>query len=132
MIVDHLRRKFQSDSTVGIFFIYCDYKQQEIQTSVNLLGSLWKQMSAAHDKPTPEAEQMSKMLSASRSSPAMDDVYVLMNGEIGRYSVLFLLTDGFDELREDEGRYIRNNYTLSSGFLETCTAYLCFSISCFS
>jgi hypothetical protein len=42
--VEHLCTKFQNDTTVGIAYVYCNFRRQDEQKPHNLLSSLLKQL----------------------------------------------------------------------------------------
>jgi Cdc6-like AAA superfamily ATPase len=44
IVVDYLLDNFKNDATVGIAFLYFDYRRAQEQTPANLLASLVKQL----------------------------------------------------------------------------------------
>ena len=44
IVIDHLESKFPQSDGIGIAYVYCDYRDQEEQTVVNIVGSILIQL----------------------------------------------------------------------------------------
>jgi hypothetical protein len=44
VVVDHLCTKFQNDASVGIAYLYCNFRSQDTQKPAHLLASLLRQL----------------------------------------------------------------------------------------
>jgi hypothetical protein len=44
IVVENLTTRFQSNKSIGIAYLYCNFRQQDIQKIVDLLASLLKQL----------------------------------------------------------------------------------------
>ncbi|KAL9037234.1 MAG: hypothetical protein Q9180_003837, partial [Flavoplaca navasiana] len=98
IVVNHLRQLFSGKQEVGIAVLYCEWRQQEVQSRVNLLASIWNQLVV--DKPlSMEVEALYKK-TGSRVKPRYHDVLSILKREIERLSSVYIILDALDELAE--------------------------------
>ncbi|KAJ7108280.1 ankyrin repeat-containing domain protein [Mycena epipterygia] len=106
MVVNHLRVKCPKDT--GVACIYLNYKETEIQTAVNLLAGLWKQL--AVDKAlSPAVHILYKAHHQRDTRPSLDEVFNLLEAVIAQCSRTYLIVDALDEYPEDK-QYILLKY----------------------
>ncbi|KAL8889204.1 MAG: hypothetical protein Q9192_006056, partial [Flavoplaca navasiana] len=98
IVVNHLRQLFSGKQEVGIAVLYCEWRQQEVQSPVNLLASIWNQLVV--DKPLSiEVEALYKR-TGSRVKPKYHDVLSILKSEIERLGSVYIILDALDELAE--------------------------------
>lgn len=103
-VIDHLQRT-SSASNVGITFIYCDYKEQEQQTLVNLISSLLQQLVEQQSCVPDEIHSLWEHHTHRRTRPGLGDFSRLLQATAKRFSKIFVVVDALDESGED----IRND-----------------------
>ncbi|KAJ4325934.1 hypothetical protein N0V84_003320 [Fusarium piperis] len=104
VVIDHLRQKFD-DATIGIAFVYCDYKDRFKQTPSNLFSSLVKQL-ARQRQPFPrEVKDLYTKHTEKESLPSLDEYATLFSQFAASFSKTFIIVDGLDEHvgGEDDG-----------------------------
>ena len=98
IVVNHLRQLFCGKQEVGIAVLYCEWRQQEVQSPVNLLASIWSQLVV--DKPlSMEVEALYKQ-KGSRVKPKYHEVLSILKSEIERLGSVYIILDALDELAE--------------------------------
>ncbi|KAJ7722542.1 hypothetical protein B0H14DRAFT_3170152 [Mycena olivaceomarginata] len=78
MVVNHLR---SLNANTAVACIYLNHKETEMQTPVDLLSSLWKQLVVG-------------------TRPSLDEVFQILSSAIGEYSKVYLIVDALDEYPE--------------------------------
>ncbi|PWI64589.1 hypothetical protein PCL_09519 [Purpureocillium lilacinum] len=101
-VVDSLQTRYRDDTSVGIAYIYCDYRRQDEQTAKDLLASLLKQL--AECLPTfPEAmKSIYGRHKKMHSRPSFHEVASALETVLALYSRVFILVDALDECRESD------------------------------
>ncbi|KIX98300.1 uncharacterized protein Z520_05601 [Fonsecaea multimorphosa CBS 102226] len=100
MVVDWLESQHQGTDT-AVIYLYCNYKEEEIQTAQNLIGSLLKQ-AVQHRPSALPADVLSlynKFLEK-KTGPRLDELSRLLAQEVNTYSQVFVVIDALDECPE--------------------------------
>lgn len=98
-MVNHLREQL-SDANIGIACIYCNYKEEHMQSPVNLIASLWAQLVQNSGSLSSEVKDLYRTRIHQHSPPTLSDVSKLLQSEIGRYLKIFVVVDALDECPE--------------------------------
>jgi len=101
VVVDNLRDSVafsespDSDNLVGIFYIYCDYLMQHLQTPVNALGSLLRQF---HEEWPEKLEEIMQMRGVETSDTFLTSelAVVLLGAVFGTFEMVYICIDGMD------------------------------------
>ncbi|KAK4993505.1 hypothetical protein LTR50_000435 [Elasticomyces elasticus] len=101
-IVSHLFTSAYSDS-VRIAYIYCNYKRQDEQKTVELLAALLKQL--LHGKsPIPQAVEDLYVHHSSRNTrPSLSELRKILKDVVESFSKVYVIVDALDECRNDDG-----------------------------
>ncbi|WAO96611.1 Hypothetical protein NCS54_01429100 [Fusarium falciforme] len=104
VVIDHLRQQF-NDSTIGIAFVYCDYKGRLNQTPSNLLSSLAKQLARQKQVLPKEVNDLYDKYAKKETFPSLDEYSTLFLQLVASFSRTFIIVDGLDEHvgEEDDG-----------------------------
>ncbi|KIM26682.1 hypothetical protein M408DRAFT_72434, partial [Serendipita vermifera MAFF 305830] len=96
--MDHLRTEFIKD--VGLAVVYCNYKERDIQTPVNLLSSILRQF---YDGiPVSDNIKTIHRKHAERNTrPTISDISELLSAEMKWFSKIFVIVDALDECPEE-------------------------------
>ncbi|KIN08970.1 hypothetical protein OIDMADRAFT_110360, partial [Oidiodendron maius Zn] len=100
IVVNHLREQLKNDASIGIVCIYCNYKEEHIQSPVNLIASLWAQLVQNSGSLSGEVKDLYRTHIRQHSSPTLSDMSKILQSEIGRYSKIFVVVDALDECPE--------------------------------
>ncbi|PGG95107.1 hypothetical protein AJ79_10258, partial [Helicocarpus griseus UAMH5409] len=99
LVIDELKKRAVSRPEIGLGFIYCDYRDQEEQTTENVLGAMLKQLLerlseipervlTLYEERTNHGKQLS-------STDATD----LLRMTCSHFSKIYLILDALDELK---------------------------------
>ncbi|EEU41485.1 uncharacterized protein NECHADRAFT_87616 [Fusarium vanettenii 77-13-4] len=104
VVIDHLRQQFD-DATIGIAFVYCDYKDRLNQTPSNLLSSLAKQLARQKQVLPKEVKDLYDKHANNETLPSLDEYSTLFSQLVTSFSQTFVIVDGLDEHvgEEDDG-----------------------------
>ncbi|KIM27834.1 hypothetical protein M408DRAFT_159774, partial [Serendipita vermifera MAFF 305830] len=96
--MDHLRTEFTKD--VGLAVVYCNYKEQEIQTPVNLLSSILRQFYDGISL-SENIKALYRKHVERKTCPTIVEVAELLSAETKRFSKVFVIVDALDECPEE-------------------------------
>ena len=102
IIVDQLHEQFKDKSDIAIVCIYCSYKEEDVQTLINLIASLWVQLIEDRALISTDAEDLYKSHLDKGTHPNLDEVLKLLQSELSRYSKVFVVIDALDELPSED------------------------------
>jgi hypothetical protein len=103
IVVNHLHEQFKDETDVAMACIYCNYKERDMQTSVNLIASLWSQLVQSQDALSDDVQALYKLHSRKGTRPTLSEVSKMLQSETGRYLKIFVVVDALDECPEDNG-----------------------------
>jgi Cdc6-like AAA superfamily ATPase len=103
VVIDHLNRKFENDASIGIAYIYCNYRRQLEQTPADLLLSLLKQLVQEQPSLPEKVKTLYDCHKDKRTRPSFDEISKVLHSIVADYSRAFILVDALDECQE-EGR----------------------------
>lgn len=102
-MVDHLYKIFYSDATIGIAYIYCNFKRQEGQTADFLFLSLLKQLVQQSPSIPHSVRALYDDYVNKRTRPSFDEVSRAVYSVIATYSRVFIVIDALDECQATDG-----------------------------
>jgi hypothetical protein len=102
IVVNHLQSHF-GDSDIAITCIYCNYKEQAVQTVSNLIASLLKQLVQSKSALSDNLKSFYKHHQDQDTYPTLDEFLAALRSEIGMHSKVFIVLDALDECTEDYG-----------------------------
>jgi hypothetical protein len=91
------------DGTIGLAYIYCDYKTQDDQTTFMLLSALLRQL--LQDQPS-----VSDLLQTSfkkNVKPPIEALIDQLQATISTYSRVYIIIDALDECRNTDGTRVQ-------------------------
>lgn len=96
-VIHHLHAKFRNDSSVGIAYLYCTFKQQQEQGPVHLMTNVLKQL--AMGQPTlPQAlKDLYYRHKDRQSRPLLSEISSTLHDVAATYSKTFIIIDALDE-----------------------------------
>jgi len=103
MVIEHLWSEFQNDSNIGVAFLYCNYKSQQIQKPTDLLASLLKQLVQEQSFPPESVRSLYKQCNNKRIRPSFQEILQVLHAVVAGYSRTFILIDALDECQIPNG-----------------------------
>lgn len=110
VIVDELTKRFSNDTSTGIAYIYCNFREQRKQHVDNLLASLLKQLTGSQSSLLESLEKVHNHHKRNRTRPSPEDMRNLLKSAASVYSRVFIIVDALDECQESQG--FRANFLL--------------------
>lgn len=97
VVVEHLRTKFQNDGSVGIAYLYCNFRRQQEQKPTNLLASILKQLIQRRLSVPENIASLYKHHKEAQNRPSFDEISEVLQSVIANYSRTYIIIDALDE-----------------------------------
>jgi hypothetical protein len=97
IVVENLTTRFQSDKSIGIAYLYCNFRQQKMQKIVDLLASLLKQLAECQPSLPTSVKDLYNRHKTKRTRPSVDEISRSMQSMVAAYSRVFIIIDALDE-----------------------------------
>jgi hypothetical protein len=95
--IDDLHTRFQSDQSIGIAYLYCNFRRQDEQKAQALLVSLLKQLSQGRSSLPDSVKALYDRHEAKRTRPSFDEISRALQSVAALYSRVFIVVDALDE-----------------------------------
>ena len=103
IVIDCLRKRFQNDSTIGIAYIYCNYRRQQEQRPTDLLASLLKQLVQEHPSVPESVKSLYECHKGKRTRPSFEEISKVLHLVATGYYRVFIIIDALDECQVSDG-----------------------------
>ncbi|RYP26030.1 hypothetical protein DL768_011840 [Monosporascus sp. mg162] len=100
--IDHLLRTTQSN-TIGVAYIYCDYKAQADQTTPSLLAAILKQLAQARPCVADPVARLHNQHAYRRTRPSLEEIISALRSVLSNYSSVYVVVDALDECASKDG-----------------------------
>ncbi|KAI3545393.1 hypothetical protein CSPX01_05037, partial [Colletotrichum filicis] len=97
VIVDHLLHRFRNDPSVGIAYIYCNFKDTERQDCHDLLSSLTKQLAQSCSSFPTSLETLYNTHQKRKTMRSTQETIDLLHVVSSYYERVFIIIDALDE-----------------------------------
>lgn len=101
-MIDYLKQTI-NEQEIGVAFIYCNYKEKTIQTTVNLVASLLKQLVQTQSVIPGKLRSLYEQHIGRNTRPTLVECSELLYVELAAYSKAFIIVDALDECDETSG-----------------------------
>jgi predicted ATPase len=103
IVVDDLCARFQNDASIGIAYLYCNFRRQQEQKPEDLLASLLKQL--VQEQPsTPESmKSLYERHKCKRTRPSFDEISKALHSVVVDFTRTFIIADALDECQISDG-----------------------------
>ena len=96
VVIDYLTNNYAGEDT-KIIYLYCDYKDQAVQTAPNLIACLARQI-IGYPKVLPQKlKEMHKELEHQKRWPSFDELRKLLIALCNQYDRVYVVVDALDE-----------------------------------
>ncbi|KAI5865298.1 hypothetical protein GGS23DRAFT_594839 [Durotheca rogersii] len=97
IVVDELTTRLNNDESIGLAYVYCNFRRQDEQGAGDLLASLLKQL--AQDRPSlPDSvRSLYERHKGKRTRPSYDEISRALRSVAALYSRVFVTVDALDE-----------------------------------
>jgi hypothetical protein len=103
VVIEHLWTKFQNDTSVGIAYLYCNFRRQQEQKPADLLISLLKQLVQKRHSIPETVKSLYKHHEDKRTRPSFDEISKALYTVTADFSRVFIIIDALDECQVSDG-----------------------------
>jgi Cdc6-like AAA superfamily ATPase len=117
VVIDELTTQFSNDPTIGIAYIYCNFRRQDEQKIDDLLASLLKQLAERQPSLPNSVKDLYDRYKTKGTRPLLDEILRSLQAVATIYSRVFLIVDALDECQVSDGcrsRFISNIFNLQA------------------
>lgn len=100
--IDYLLKSVQDDS-VGVAYIYCNYKNQKEQDMVSMLAACLKQLVHGRPSQTEHLKRLYEQHAKKGTKPSADETFSTLQSVVSEFSTVYIIMDALDECRNDDG-----------------------------
>jgi Cdc6-like AAA superfamily ATPase len=103
VVIDHLVTKVQS-STIGVAWLYCNYKSRSEQTGIDLLAALLNHLVQDEKAGIVEiVRSLHDQCAAEKSRPSLEDLKKALKEVLTHFSIVYIVIDAIDECSSENG-----------------------------
>jgi Cdc6-like AAA superfamily ATPase len=117
IVVDNLQERFRGDNTIGIAYIYCNFRHQEEQNANSLLASLLKQLSQERSSFPDNVKFLYDKHKKKRARPSLDEISRTLQFVSSMFSRVVIIIDALDECQASDGcrtRFLTEIFSLQT------------------
>lgn len=115
IVVSHLQEKFHGDQSIGIAYIYCNFRRQHEQKADDLLASLLKQLTHGQSSFPPSVKDLYDRHKKDRTRPSFDEIQKALQSVATAYLRVFIAVDALDECEDSSrNRMLTEIFTLQA------------------
>jgi len=96
-------RSIQNDGSIGIAYLYCNFRRQNEQKAEELLASLLKQLAREHSATPPILKALYDWHKIKQTRPSFDEISKALQSVTVMYSTVFIVIDALDECQVSDG-----------------------------
>lgn len=102
IVIDHLSKKFKNEiGVVGIAYIFCDFRQQQVQRVIDVFLSLLRQFAQRLPSIPEKVAKLYEHHETRRTRPSLCEVTSVLSSIIASYSRAFVIIDALDEFSNE-------------------------------
>ncbi|KAI9772157.1 MAG: hypothetical protein M1839_002528, partial [Geoglossum umbratile] len=103
IVVKTLCSRFQGDISIGIAYLYCNFRRQQKQKPEDLLASLLKQLVQGRPSVPENVKGLYGRHKDKRTRPSLEEISIALHAVITDYSKAFIIIDALDECQVSDG-----------------------------
>jgi Cdc6-like AAA superfamily ATPase len=103
IVVDDLCKRYRGDPTIGIAFVYCNFRRRGEQQADDLLANLLKQLTQGRSPLPSSIKDLYGQHQARQTRPSLDEISTALRSVAAMYSRVFIIVDALDECQTSDG-----------------------------
>jgi hypothetical protein len=103
IVVEELTTRFSNDPTIGIAYIYSNFRRQDEQKIDDLLASLLKQLAMCQPSLPSTVKDLSDRHKTKGTRPSLDEILMSLQAVVTMCSRVFIIVDALDECQVSDG-----------------------------
>jgi Cdc6-like AAA superfamily ATPase len=100
IVIEELTRRFSNDPTIGIAYIYCNFRRQDEQKIEDFLASLLKQLAKSQPSLPSIVKDLYGRHETKRTRPSLKELSDTLQIVTKSFSRVFVIIDALDECQE--------------------------------
>jgi hypothetical protein len=97
IVIEHLCERFQNDPSVGIGYIYCNFRRRDEQKAEDLLANLLKQLAQGQSALPESVKSLYESHKNKQTRPSFDRISRTLRSVAANFSKVFIIMDAIDE-----------------------------------
>lgn len=98
-----MNTRFHRDDTIGLAYVYCNFRRQEEQKKGRLLANLLKQLARRQPALPESVKALYRQHKNDRTQPSSNDIQRTFQSVITGYPRVFIVVDALDECQASDG-----------------------------
>jgi ankyrin repeat protein len=103
IVIEEIFIRFENDPSIGIAYLYCDYRRQHKQRFEDLVASLLKQFVQGQPSIPDSVKTLYDRHKDRRTRPSLNELWGLLQTVVAGYSRVFIIVDALDEYQISDG-----------------------------
>ncbi|KAH8744495.1 hypothetical protein F5883DRAFT_476280 [Diaporthe sp. PMI_573] len=103
IVVDELTTRFGHDNSIGIAYIYCNFRRRNKQNAVDLLASVLKQLSRRASSLPDHVQAMYDKHKDKQARPSLAEIERTLQLVAAMYTKVYVVVDALDECQTSDG-----------------------------
>ncbi|OBT60884.1 hypothetical protein VE03_09675 [Pseudogymnoascus sp. 23342-1-I1] len=97
IVIEKLITEFRNDKSIGIAYLYCNFRRRDEQKIYDLLASLLKQLAQALDPLPGFLKSLYDKHKSKQTQPTLDEILQALESAATLYTKVFIIVDALDE-----------------------------------
>ncbi|CZR63705.1 uncharacterized protein PAC_13602 [Phialocephala subalpina] len=117
IVVEELPTRFHDDKSIGIAYLYCNFRRQEEQKIDDLFASLLKQLAKGQQSLPGTVKELYDRYKTKRTRPSLDEISRSLQAVTTLYSRVFIIVDALDKCQVSDGyrqRFLSSLFNLQA------------------
>lgn len=107
IVVDELGRRYSGNTTIGIAYVYCNFRRQGEQKVDDLLANLLKQLAQRQPSLPNSVKDLYIQHQVRRTRPSLEEISRALQSVAAMYSRVFIIVDALDECQVSDNNRSR-------------------------
>jgi Cdc6-like AAA superfamily ATPase len=103
IVIDELQARFRNDASVGIAYVYNNFRRNQEQKAIDVFASLLKQLSQGLASLPQTLRKLYETHQSRRTRPSLEEVSQTLQSVVSEYSKAFIIIDAVDECQDSCG-----------------------------
>jgi hypothetical protein len=113
IVIDNLYKQFQNNSSIGIAYLYCNFRQDK-QKAQDLLESLLKQLIQERSSLPHIVKDLHDRHKSQRARASFDEISGALQSAVNLYSRVFIIIDALDECQDGRSSFLSEIFSLQA------------------
>jgi len=116
VVVEELTNRFWAENSIGIAYLYCNFRRHDEQKVDGLLASLLRQLTQGRHSLPDSVKSLYDKHKDQRTRPSLDEISMTLRSVTALYSKVFIVVDALDEIQlEERDKFLEIIFNLQQG-----------------